>query len=154
MKFIETKNLNSEEKEAVFKLWNQEYPKSLSYSKMDEFDSYLNGLLELYHVLVKDELDNIVGWYSDFKRDNEIWFAMILDDSIQGKGIGTYLLNTAKKRNKNLSGWVIDKSENLKSDDSFYLSPLIFYLKNDFIIEKETRLELPQISAVKIKWVQ
>jgi GNAT superfamily N-acetyltransferase len=154
MKFIETKNLNSEEKEAVFKLWNQEYPKSLSYSKMDEFDSYLSGLSELYHVLVKDELDNIVGWYSDFKRDNEIWFAMILDDSIQGKGIGTYLLNTAKKRNKNLSGWVIDKSENLKSDDSFYLSPLIFYLKNDFIIEKETRLELPQISAVKIKWVQ
>jgi GNAT superfamily N-acetyltransferase len=154
MKFIETKNLNSEEKEAVFKLWNQEYPKSLSYSKMAEFDSYLNGLSELYHVLVKDESDNIVGWYSDFKRDNEIWFAMILDDSIQGKGIGTNLLNTAKKRNKYLSGWVIDRPENIKCDDSFYLSPLGFYLKNDFIIEKERRLELSQISAVKIKWVQ
>ena len=154
MKFIAIKILNSEEKEAVFKLWNKEYPKSLNYLKIEELESYLSGLSELYHVLVKDELDNIIGWYSDFKRDNEIWFAMILDNSIQGKGIGTKLLTAAKERNKNLSGWVIDRQENLKSDGSFYLSPLAFYLKNDFVIEKETRLELPHISAVKIKWVK
>lgn len=154
MKLIAINILNSEEKEAVFKLWNQEYPKSLNYLKMEELESYLNGLSELYHVLVKDELDNIVGWYSDFKRDNEVWFAMILDNSIQGKGIGSKLLTAAKERNEKLSGWVIDRQENLKSDGSFYLSPLAFYLKNDFVIEKETRLELPHISAVKIKWVK
>ena len=154
MKIIETRSLSAQEKEAVMKLWNQEYPKSLAYSKMEDFDRYLNGLLEVNHVLLKDETGKIQGWYSDFKRDNEIWFAMILDDSIHGKGIGTQLLDNAKKRNINLSGWVIDRPENLKSDGSFYVSPLEFYLKNDFMIEKETRLELPHLSVVKIRWIK
>ncbi|WP_026837145.1 GNAT family N-acetyltransferase [Gillisia sp. JM1] len=152
MKFIETKNLSVIEKQAIFKLWNQEYPKSLAYSKMEEFEAYLNKLSESYHVLVKDELDTILGWYSDFKRDNEIWFAMILDDSIQKKGIGTILLNTAKKRNENLNGWVIDHKHNPKTNGSIYKSPLKFYMKNEFQLLPEVRLELPIISAVKIYW--
>ena len=153
MILTKTTFLKPEEKLAVFKLWNQEYPKSLSYSKMEEFDSYLTALENLQHVLVKDEQNNICGWYSDFKRDNEVWFAMILDISIHGKEIGTRLIESAKKSNNTLNGWVIDYADYPKNDGSIYRSPLEFYLKNDFKILKESRLELPKISAVKIMWM-
>jgi len=120
---------------------------------MKEFDSYLVGLENLQHVLVKDGRNNVLGWYSDFKRANEIWFAMILDTSVHGKGIGTSLIEKAKKSNKTLNGWVIDHADYPKNDGSMYKSPLEFYLKNDFKVLKETRLELPKISAVKIIWM-
>ncbi|TVZ26112.1 acetyltransferase (GNAT) family protein [Gillisia sp. Hel_I_86] len=145
--------LNSQEKQAVFKLWNQEYPKSLGYSKLEEFDSYLHGLSELHHVLVKDGFGNIVAWYSGFKREDGIWFAMILNASIQGKGIGTKLLEMAKQSNPLLNGWLIDHTNYLKNDGSIYRSPLKFYLRNDFFVLKQERLELPTISAVKIRWM-
>lgn len=144
--------LDPNEKQAVFKLWNQEYPKRLNYLKIEEFENYLAGLENPHHILVKDEHKDILGWFVDFKRENEIWFAMILDASIHGKGIGSNLLEKAKKKNAILNGWVIDSSEYLKKDDFIYRSPLEFYLKNDFKILKETRLESPRISAVKIKW--
>ncbi len=152
MTFATTTFLNLQEKQAVFKLWNQEYPKNLSYSKLEEFDSYLLGLENPHHVLVKDELNQIWGWYVDFKREHEIWFAMILDASIQGKGIGAQIIEKAKNSNKILNGWVIDHVKYLKKDGSTYRSPLGFYLKNNFKVVKETRLELPKISAVKIIW--
>jgi len=154
MLFSNTHFLNPEEKQVVFKLWNQEYPKSLSYSKIDEFDNYLAGLKNSNHVLVKDERNNILGWYSDFKRDDELWFAMILDTSIHEKGIGTRLIERAKKSNKILNGWAIDHAKYLKRDGSIYKSPLKFYLKNNFEILQDTRLELPNLSAVKIRWTQ
>ncbi len=145
--------LNPTEKLAIFKLWNQEYPKSLNYATMEEFDYYLAGLENLHHVLVKDEQNCILGWYIDFKRENEVWFAMILDASIHKKRIGSSLIEKAKKSNKTLNGWVIDRAEYLKSDGSIYKSPLGFYLKNDFKIFKKARLESPNISAVKIIWM-
>jgi len=147
-----TISLSAKEKQAVFKLWNLEYPKRLNYVKIEEFEYYLDGLENPHHVLVKDEHNGILGWFVDFKRENEIWFAMILDTSIHGKGIGSNLLEKAKKKNGILNGWVIDSSEYLKKDNLIYRSPLEFYLKNDFKILKETRLESPRISAVKIKW--
>ncbi len=153
MHFKLVKILDPQEKQAVFKLWNLEYPKSLSYSKIEEFDRYLKGLENLRHLLIKDEENVILGWYSDFKREGEIWFAMILDASIQGKGIGTRLIKEAKKSHKILNGWVIDHNESLKFNGSFYRSPLEFYLKNDFKILKNARLELSTISAVKIMWL-
>jgi len=149
---IPTTSLSPKEKHAVFELWNQEYPKDLSYATMGELDYYIAGLENLHHTLVKDEQNNTLGWYITFKRENEVWFAMILDTSIQGKGIGSNLLEKAKKLNKTLNGWVIDSAEYLKNEGHKYSSPLGFYLKNDFNILKETRLELPKISAVKIIW--
>lgn len=153
MRFIEANILDAEEKKAVFDLWNQEYPESLFYSNREEFDAYLQGLWQSRHVLVKDHLDRILGWYAEFKRDGELWFAMILDASIQGKGIGTQLLKKAKNSNPILNGWVIDQGGYLKRDGTPYNAPLDFYLKNDFKVLKEKRLELPSISAVKIRWM-
>ena len=152
MTYLETQNLTSEEKQAVFELWNKEYPKNLGYTDLTEFDNYLNNLEEKHHVLVKDVEERIVGWYANFFRNNEIWFAMILNSCIHGKGIGSDLLRIAKNRNNNLNGWVIDHKLNLKANGSIYKSPLEFYMKNGFQLYPEIRLESPLISAVKISW--
>lgn len=152
MTYLETQILTPEEKQAVFELWNKEYPKNLGYTCLAEFDNYLDHLEEKYHVLVKDKDEKIVGWYANFIRNDEIWFAMILDSSIHGKGIGSKLLEMAKKRNLQLNGWVIDHKLNLKANGSIYRSPLEFYMKNEFQLYPEVRLELPLISAVKISW--
>ncbi len=151
MTYVETQTLTSEEKQAVFELWNNEYPKNLGYTSLAEFDSYLDNLEEKHHVLVKDK-QQIIGWYAHFIRNNEIWFAMILNSCIHGKGIGSHLLKMAKKRNLQLNGWVIDHKLNLKANGSIYRSPLEFYMKNGFQLIPEVRLESPLISAVKISW--
>ncbi len=85
---------------------------------------------------------------------NEKWFAMILDSQIQGKGFGTHLLNEAKQSVTELNGWVIDHNNYKKTNGTTYKSPIDFYLKNNFIILSETRLEISKISAVKIKWIK
>ncbi|WP_157970229.1 hypothetical protein [Albibacterium indicum] len=42
------------------KLWNLEYPAKLSYDRIDDFDTYINGLESPTHILVR--LNNeIVG---------------------------------------------------------------------------------------------
>jgi len=145
--------LNRQEKQAILKLWNQEYPKNLKYSKMEDFDSYLLNLENPQHVLVKDDQNKIWGWYVEFKREHEVWFAMILDSSIQGKGVGSQILEKVKNYHTVLNGWVIDQDNCLKNDGAPYRSPLGFYLKNNFKVITETRLELPKISAVKIVWM-
>lgn len=94
----------------------------------------------------------IKGWYFDFDRNNEKWFAMILAAEIHRKGFGTQLLNEAKKKESALSGWVIDKTDYLKQNGNFYKSPIPFYLKNGFHKLPEIRLELTHLSAVKIQW--
>ncbi|MFT4741942.1 MAG: hypothetical protein ACI9L9_002739, partial [Marivirga sp.] len=50
------------------------------------------------------------------------------------------------------NGWVIDHSNERKSNGRLYISPLNFYLKNGFKKLSRNRLELDKISAVKIKW--
>lgn len=148
MEYKSTLFLNSEEKEAVFDLWNKEYPENLMFNNTEDLDKYLNGLSDIYHVLVKGKNSKIIGWHLDFIREKECWFAMILESSIHEKGIGTRLLNMAKKRNSSLNGWVIDNRLNLKADGNHYRSPVEFYLKNEFQLLPEIRLELPFISAV------
>lgn len=152
MKILELNILKSRFKEAVYDLWNKEYPQNLAYFQLSDFDNYLAKLEDQSHLLLVDEQGLIKGWYFDFIRENEPWFAMILDSKIQGKGWGTQLLNLAKENADTLNGWVIDHDRDLKVDGSVYKSPLAFYKKNGFDLIASERLELENISAVKIKW--
>lgn len=152
MKFIERCELSDSEKLEIFVLWNNEYPDKLSFQAVSEFDNYLTNLVEQSHILLVDEQQKIKGWYFDFVRENERWFAIILHAEIHGKGYGTQLLRFAKEKEKALNGWVIDHNKDKKSNGEHYVSPLNFYLKNGFEKLAETRLELDKISAVKIKW--
>mgnify|MGYP005989102131 FL=1 len=152
MELIKCSSLSESEKIEIFDLWNNEYPEKLSYKSKKEFDKYLKSLSEQSHIILIDTNKKIKGWYFDFNRENEKWFAIILDSKIQGKGFGSKMLIHAKQKENELNGWVIDHNTDKKKNGEFYKSPLSFYLKNGFKKLTTNRLELDKISAVKIKW--
>jgi hypothetical protein len=152
IKIIQTTELNEQAKQQVFDLWNNEYPENLSYNNLTEFDNYLQNLNNLTHFLLTDNVDIILGWALTFDRDNEKWFAIILSENVQGKGLGRKMLDELKKVEPILNGWVIDHSNDKKKNGLTYVSPLKFYEKCRFEILTDNRLELDKISAVKIKW--
>lgn len=154
MKFINLTALSKSDKKEILGLWNNEYPAKINYQTMEDFDNYLESLTEQSHILMINDNHSIKGWYFDFIRENEKWFAIILDSGIQGKGFGTMILNLAKEKESELNGWVIDKINNRKKNGEFYKSPLDFYLKNGFEKLVKNRLELEKLSAVKIKWTK
>lgn len=154
VEFIKLTELSKTDKKQILNLWNTEYPEKLNYQTLVDFENYLNNLSEQSHIVMIDKNQKIKGWYFDFNRENEKWFAIILDSKFHGKGFGTKILNLAKEKETELNGWVIDHNNDKKRNGEFYNSPLAFYLKNGFEKLAETRLELEKISAVKIKWTK
>ncbi|MFT5019864.1 MAG: GNAT superfamily N-acetyltransferase [Polaribacter sp.] len=152
MEFIAQIELSKNDKKEILNLWNDEYPEKLNYQTLSEFEKYLENLTEQSHILMKSENQSIKGWYFDFVRENEKWFAIILDSNFHGKGFGTKLLSLGKEKKSELNGWVIDKQDDKRKNGELYKSPLNFYLKNGFEKFDNERLELEKISAVKIKW--
>ena len=152
MRIIETQVLSLEQKDSLMQLWNNEYPAKLNLKTIEDFELYLNGLSKTKHYLLLDDSDEIQGWTFTFLREDENWFAIILNSEIHGKGIGSLLMNEIKKNNTSLNGWVIDQENEIKHNATFYKSPLQFYIKNDFIICSEIRIENEKLSAVKINW--
>ena len=152
IRIITTNSLDNSQIKVIFELWNAEYPKNLIHLNLSDFEDYLNTLANQHHILLTDENGVIKGWYFDFDRADEKWFAIILDTEIHGKGFGTVLLNEAKKKESILNGWVIDKTDYFKQNGSRYISPIPFYIKNGFKLLPEIRLELEHLSAVKIIW--
>ena len=151
MKVIKTKSLTSSQKKHIFNLWNNEYPQNLKYNSINEFESYLNQLNNLNHYLFTIN-DEIMGWAFTFERESEKWFALIISEIVHGKRYGTNFLNQLKEDNLVLNGWVIDNNNQLKSNGNLYKSPLDFYIKNEFSIIHNIRLETDKLSAVKIIW--
>lgn len=150
---FETCNVpNTHQLEQMLALWNYEYPVQLGYQNREAFEQYLAGLGNKKHILLFDPNQTLVGWYLRFKRDQEIWFALIISSSIQGKGMGKKLMDKAKLEEKILNGWVIDHNQDEKADGSPYRSPLGFYIKQQFNVMEDVRLDIEKISAVKIVW--
>ncbi len=147
------KDLSILEKEAIIILWNQEYPKRLNLESLNAFDEYLNALSQKEHYLLFID-GEIKGWAFTFIREEETWFAIIIDQKVQGRRNGLLLITKIKETNTELNGWVIDQESEIKQDGQFYHSPLKFYLKNDFSICENIRLENEKMSALKIKWVR
>ncbi|WP_190277426.1 GNAT family N-acetyltransferase [Taibaiella lutea] len=152
MKIIATENINPLQKECIYKLWNEAYPSTIVYNSIDQLDDYLNSLAEVTHYFFMDTDDVIAGWAVTFIRNNEKWFAIIVNKDFQGKGAGSRILSHLKEHNAALSGWVIDEGGYLKSDGSAYRAPLHFYLKNGFQLVENVILDIPQMKAVKICW--
>lgn len=152
MKIVKKQELTTAEKEAIIKIWNNEYPKSLVHKTISTFDEYLDKLTNKIHFLLVDDREGIQGWSITFERDNAQWFALIIDKTLQGKGQGTILLNKLKEGNAVLNGWVIDTGNVIKENGEVYRSPMNFYLKNGFKIYPAERFESEAMSAVKIQW--
>lgn len=51
-----------------------------------------------------------------------------------------------------MNAWATDHQNDLKQNKENYLSPLGFYIKNKFKVNKNIRIENDRISAVKIFW--
>jgi len=85
--------LNPTQKKQISEIWNNEYPKSLNFTDSTGFDNYLAGLSDPVYYLLEDDSGEIIAWACKFIRDNEKWFAIILDQKIHGQGKGTTLLN-------------------------------------------------------------
>ncbi len=149
---VETLSFEESQKMALMNLWNAEYPASLAYAELAEFEQYLNHLINPKHFLLHDEQNQIKAWAFSFLREGAIWFAIILAHEIQKQGFGKQLLDTLKSENEDLNGWVVDHNATLKVNGEIYLSPLAFYEKSGFSIIDGQRIELEKISAVKIQW--
>lgn len=154
MRFTSIKILTPIQKCQIFELWNKEYPSNLKFTKIKELDDYLDKLENQSHILLLDESDKIKGWYFDFIREGERWFAAILDSEFQGKSYGTQLLELAKKERLELNGWVIISDNYKKTNDQPYKSPTGFYIKNAFKVFDDIKLNMYKISAHKIKWIK
>lgn len=152
MKIIATGTLTTLQKEAILSIWNEEYPSSINYRELADFNNYLDGLTDKTHFLLTGDSGSIDGWAFRFSRNEEPWFAILLHHDQQRKGYGQMLLDELKNSNTMLCGWAIDHSNAVKQNGTPYNSPLPFYLKNDFVVIHGTRLETETISAVKIEW--
>ena len=118
MEYIFTKILNKTQKEQLRILWNREYPVNIAHHNLQDFESYLEDLSDQRHILIADHYKMVKGWYFDFLREHERWFAMIIDTEIQRKGYGSSLLKEAKKNNVELNGWVVNASDYKKEKRS------------------------------------
>lgn len=152
MNIITSTQLSSTQKEAIRNIWNAEYPTSLQYSTLIDFDNFLNKQTDHKHILATNPEGKICGWFFSFTRDEENWFSILIDQSEQGQGLGSHLLNKAKETSTELNGWVIDNNHTVKSDGTLYKSPIDFYIKHNFVVLHDIRLEIEVMSAVKIKW--
>ena len=152
MEITTTKQLSEFEKNELMALWNAVYPSNLYYNKLEELDHYFDGLLGIQHYLAKDANFKIIAWAFTFNREDATWFAILIDNAFQKKGMGRALLNALKKDNPKLNGWVIDKAGYYLMNGENYLTPVPFYLKNNFVLCENIRLETDKISALKIEW--
>lgn len=152
MKIIAQNNLSHTEREFVYRLWNQEYPRTLSYKTTADLEAYLKTLEDPIFYFALDTSDNPVAWSTLFNREGERWFAMIVADEAQRNGIGGQLLERMKEKERSLYAWAIDHFDDVKSNGEIYLSPLPFYLRNGFTICHGERFPSDILSAVKIMW--
>lgn len=149
---VEISQLTAQMQQALLLLWNQEYPINLQYQSLADFYKYLQNLENVRHFLLVDESNQVKAWAFTFDRENARWFAIILSEEIQGLGYGRRLMAFLQETEYELNGWVTDHPNYIKMNGKPYLSPIGFYEKCGFSVLSEQRLDLPQLSAVKIHW--
>lgn len=152
MDIVRKQKPGQREKDAILKLWNNEYPEQIR-TTATTLDAYFEELKPLAHYFLTDG-KAIYGWLFVFMRDGQRWFAMILDRSMHRKGYGSQMLGRAKKDADILYGWVTDHDRYVRKDGTAYPSPLHFYYKNGFKLITGERLEIDMLSAAKIRWTR
>lgn len=154
MRIEKSTSLSNSQKGTVIQIWNSEYPVQLMYQSLNDFDKYLDELIDQHHYLLISEATKTPGWAMTFMRDNERWFAIIVSGKEQKKGLGKLLLDALKEDHDELNGWVIDHNKYVKEDGSIYHSPTSFYTKNGFRLKPDSSIDNDKISAVKVCWTK
>jgi hypothetical protein len=119
---------------------------------MEELDEFFSQSVSPQHFMVLDDADEIVGWAFTFDRDGERWFSMVINTLYQRLCIGRMVLTFLKEKETRMNGWVINHPHDTRQNGEVYESPLPFYLKGDFVVQPDIRLENEKISAVQIEW--
>ena len=148
MEILTTKTLSPVQLHQLNEMWNSEYPEKLS----NRFNKLLEGVENFTHYLIIDTTDHIIAWAVVFEKDNELRFSIIVNDTMQGKGMGSKLIEKLKSEHMEFFGWVIDHNNDLKSNGATYRSPLPFYKKQGFTILNDQRIDTEMLNAVKVKW--
>ena len=149
-----TRNPNKVILSKLVEIWNRAYPINLYYSDVEEFYQYLEETNNKLHYLAYDEDGLIVGWLMTFERESARWFALLVDPNKHKKGIGTYLLEEVKKDEILLHGWAINHNKYQLANGKAYLSPVPFYIKNEFQIFPDRSHVNDKISAIRILWLK
>jgi hypothetical protein len=123
MEFIKTTELSKAQRLAVLTLWNNEYPVKLSFAKLADFENYVDKLTHPSHILILNKQQQIIGWYFDFIRNKNKWFAILIESKSHNEGYGSLLLNIAKEIETELNGWVIDHNQDKKQDEVYTNHP-------------------------------
>ena len=152
MKIIGTRKLDENQKRTIISLWNQEFPEKVSLSGLKDFNDYLQELSDRHHLILIDHKGSLQGWLMHFIRDDERFFTMVLNSSVQGNGWGSTLLDKAKETNSELNGWIVGSNSELRQDGEPYTSPIGFYKKNGFDVDQNTKTTLKGINVIKIAW--
>ena len=152
MRVRSTSELSTDQKRQIFTIWNEEYPEFLAHKSLDDFESFLEKLENAIHYLAESE-DKIIGWVSKFDREGSPWFSIIISSQVQGKGIGSILMNQLKAHSDELNGWVVDRDSYFKVDGEAYRSPMGFYIKNGFEVTSD-RFVNDDFEAVRVSWTQ
>jgi predicted GNAT family N-acyltransferase len=148
MQLINTATLSDNQIQQINVLWNQEYPKNL----INRFSILLGDATNYQHFLLENEAQQVLGWAVLFDKENETRFSIIVGEASKGMGLGSRLMDALKQACPCFYGWVIDHDNDIKNDGSIYRSPLMFYLKHNFEVLSDQRLDTPIIKAVKVKW--
>ena len=151
MHYTTTTKLTSLQKEQIRAIWDEVYPAQITHTSIISFEKYLIPLKKENHIMVLNNNNEVKGWLVTFDRDGDRWFAMLLDDTVQGQGIGSELMRRAQQQNRVLNGWVTDHNRYLRKDGKAYPSPLGFYIKKGFKILEE-RFEDKKLSLIKMRW--
>lgn len=154
MTIVATYELNTRQKEAIYSLWNAEYPAQLAYADMSGLEHYLLPQQDAKHYFALGADDEIVGWAFVFTRDEARWFAVIVARRWQGHGVGALLVEALKADEHELNGWVTDHNRYLRTDGQQYISPMAFYKKAGFVEMPEKRLDTGRLQAIAIRWVR
>lgn len=149
---IHTQVLNQQQQFELLKCWNEVYPLNLKFDDLGKMKIYFDGLQKLEYFLLIDSSIPATAFSFRFIRDEELWLAMLIPPSMQGKGYGSILIEELTENINSISAWVVDHERDVKADGSPYISPLLFYLKERFEIQEGVRLETDTISAAKLVW--
>lgn len=149
---ISTSVLNPKQQVEFLNCWNEVYPFNLKFDDLKKMQSYFDGLQQLQFFLLVDGSIPATAFSFRFMRDEELWLAMLMPPSMQGKGYGSILLEELTENVDTISAWVVDHDLDVKADGTPYRSPLQFYLKNGFKVQEGVRLEIGAISAAKLIW--
>lgn len=149
---ISTSVLNFKQQEELFHCWNSVYPTNVKFDDFGMMQSYFDGLQHLQFFLLIDGSIPATAFSFRFMREGELWLAILMPPSMQGKGYGSILLEELTENVDTISAWVVDHDLVVKTDGTPYRSPVQFYVKNGFELQEGVRLEIDTISAVKLIW--